>query len=243
MNLGITDRLAVVVGASKGLGREVALALTRQGARVAAIARSADLLESMALGLEGWRLQADVMDHPNSTAVEVISRFGSPDIVYYALGGSWRGVKDPFSTAAEYAEVWRYNLGVAIEMNRAFIPHMIRRGWGRVVLTSSDGVRRNVGHAPYTSAKHAVEGYVSILGRELAATGVVVSAVAPGPIYTEGRWLYSQSAAWNERYFDEHMPARRFGDAKEAADVVCFLCSERASFMQGAVVPVNGGSR
>ena len=70
-----------------------------------------------------------------------------------------------------------------------------------------------------------------------------MTAVAPGPIYTDDRYLYSQSKEWTERYFDEHIPMRRFGQASEAAKVVTFLCSEHASYMAGAIVPVDGGSR
>lgn len=243
MNLGISGKLAVVVGASKGLGREVALDLAREGANVVAIARSRELLDTMALGPDGAYIVEDVMESPNRTAIQVIAQFGAPDIVYYAIGGSWDGIKDRFSTAEQYATVWRFNLGVAIDMNRAFIPRMMEKGWGRVVLTSSDGNRRNIGYAPYTSAKHALEGYVSIVGREIAASGVVMTAVAPGPIYTDGRWLYSQEQGWTDNYWREHVPAGRWGDAKEAANVVTFLCSEHASFMAGAVVPVDGGSR
>lgn len=243
MNLGLVGKLAVVVGASKGLGREVALDLVREGCNVVAIARSRDLLDTLALGTDGAYIVADVMEDPNRIAVQVIAQFGAPDIVYYAIGGSWQGIKAWSSSAEQYARVWRYNVGVAIDMNRAFIPPMVQKGWGRVVLTSSDGNRRNIGYAPYTSAKHALEGYVSIVGRELAATGVVISAVAPGPVRKPGQWLYEQPPEWNEKFFDEHLPTRRFGDAKEAAKVVTFLCSEQASFMPGAIVPVDGGSR
>jgi len=242
LNLGIKDKLAVVVGASKGLGREVALDLAREGANVVAIARSKDLLDTMELGAEGACIVADVTDEPHRIATQVIAQFGAPDIVYYAIGGS-RDIKDKFSTAEQYALVWYYNLGVAIEMNRAFIPLMVIKGWGRIVLTSTDGVRRHIGHAPYTAAKHALEGYVSIVGRELAGNGIVMTAVVPGPIRKPGQWLYDQPQEWNETFFDDHLPIRRFGDAKEAAKVVTFLCSQQSAFMPGAIVPIDGGSR
>lgn len=244
MSLGIEGKLAVVIGASKGLGREVALDLTGHGCRVVAVARSERLLQSMALGVEGGYVVADVVKaQPAMLAAEIKSRFGEPDIIYYAIGGSYGGIKDSFAPSSEWQKVWQYNLGVAVDLNRHFVPRMKEQKWGRIVFTSTDGIRRNIGYAPYIAAKCALEGYVGIVSRELAQHNVVMSAVAPGPIYTEGRWLYSQPKEWTDAYLNEHVGAKRFGDAREAAKVVTFLCSDAASYMAGSIVRVDGGSR
>lgn len=241
MNSGIAGKLAVVVGASKGLGREVTLSLVRNGCRVIAVARSERLLQSLSLG-EGGYIVADVRIDPWMIAHEIKERFGHPEIVYYAIGGSI-GIRDTWGPATDWAKVWQFNIGAAIELNRHFVPSMIERKWGRIVLTSTDGIRRKIGYAPYIAAKCALEGYVGSVGRELAQHNVVMTAVAPGPIYTEGRWLYSQPKEWTDSYLNEHVGAKRFGDVREAAEVVTFLCSQQSSYMAGAIVPVDGGSR
>ena len=237
MDLGINGKVALVLGASRGIGLAVADELTREGAVVLEVARSAPRLHPER------GLQLDLM---SAGAVEQLVRWiGNlpPDIIYHAIGGSWDGSKAVSSPSAKWAEVWRYNLGLAIDINNAFLPGMVTQKWGRIVHTSSDAVKNAIGYAPYASAKFALEGYVKVASKEFAKDNVIISAVSPGPIYTEGRYLYSRPEAETQEYFDHHLPIRRFGRAEEVAKVVAFLCSDCASFMPGAVVDVQGGSQ
>lgn len=248
MNLGIEGKVALVVGASTSMGREVALVLAREGCAVIAVARREALLRSLCEEAgEACHWIAYDMMLPQAAAVidkEIRVIAGqSPDIIYHAMGGSYENMKEWHRPASDWREVWRFNLGVAHNLNRLMIPDMVARKWGRVVHTSSDAVKCSIGNAPYTSSKFAVEGYVKTTAKLFSQHGVIVSAVAPGPIYTEGRWIYSQSEADTERYFDNYLPIRRFGRAAEVAEVVAFLCSQGAGYMAGAVVPVDGGSR
>lgn len=148
-----------------------------------------------------------------------------------------------FARSEDWEKVWRFNLGISIDINNAFLPGMIERKWGRIVHTLSDAVKNGIGNVPYTSSKFAVEGYVTVASKQFAKDNVVISAVSPGPIYTEGRWLYKQSPEDTAAYFDKYLPTRRFGRADEVARAVEFLCSEHAGFMAGAIIDVQGGSR
>lgn len=247
MNLEIADKVALVVGASRSMGRAVALELAREGCRVFGAARGESDLCSLVSESNGnvTMIAVDLMaDGGVKDLMGRLKKHGaSPDIVYYSIGGSVDGIRDVFSPAEAWKRVWQFNLGIAIELNNAFIPAMQARKWGRVVLTSSDATKCNSGNVPYTSSKFALEGYVKVASKLFAKDGVIVSAVSPGPIHTEGRFLYSQSPADTETYFDKYLPIRRFGRAEEVAKTVAFLCSEHAGFMPGAIVDVHGGSR
>jgi 3-oxoacyl-[acyl-carrier protein] reductase len=142
--------------------------------------------------------------------------------------------------------VWQYNVGIAHELNRALIPAMVERKWGRVVHLSTLSTTTYNGYTAYVSAKCALNGYVKAVNREVSKYNVVMSAVAPGAIYVEGRYfarIMKEDPAALEDYFKNSMPIRRLGRAEEIAPVVAFLCSEQASFMSGAIVGIDGGGR
>jgi NAD(P)-dependent dehydrogenase (short-subunit alcohol dehydrogenase family) len=167
----------------------------------------------------------------------------SPDIIYYCIGGSYGDIKQWDATAEDYQKVWQFNLGIAIQLNRAFVPHMLERKWGRVVMTSTDGTKCNSGNAPYTSAKFALEGYVKTVSKIWAKDNVILTAVAPGHVYTPGRFMYEQPEDWTKEYMNHHAPIGRWASDEEIAKVVTFLCSDGASYMSGAIVRCDGGSR
>lgn len=245
MDLLIKDKLALVVGASKGMGRAVAEELSREGCRVIAIARTKSLLDTLEMVNDNWRIECDVsaFDSPTKIAEYIKKEIGNPDIIYHCVGGSIDGIRDVKAHSSDWLKVWWFNVGIAIDLNNEFIPAMVEKKWGRIVHTLSDAVKNNIGNVPYTSSKFAVEGYVKTASKLYSKDNVIISAVAPGPIYTEGRFIYSQSPEWTQEYFDKYLPIQRFGRAEEVAKVVAFLCSEHASYMPGAVVNVDGGCR
>lgn len=232
MKLGINGKLALVVGASRGMGKAVALELEQAGCRIIRVARSSG------------DYQVDITKPGVVDAfIDCVHReHGAPDIVVHVAGGSM-GIRDEMLPASEWVKVWNLNLGAAIDINRAFLPAMVRRGWGRVVHFSSNGVKLGTGRAPYISAKHAVEGYVQIMSRRFAKDGVVITAVSPGPIYTPGLFIYSQGEEWTKVFMEKYVPMGRWGRDEEVAGAVVFLCSDKASYMAGAVVNVDGGMR
>ena len=121
---------------------------------------------------------------------------------------------------------------------------MIKRQWGRIVHLSTLSATTYQGHAAYVSAKCALEGYVKSVSREVSKDNVILSAVAPGAIYTEGRYfakIQKENPALLEEYLRAHLPIKRLGTTEDVGFAVAFLCSEQASYMAGAIVPVDGG--
>lgn len=239
MDLGIDGRLAVVIGASRGMGLATALELKRAGCRVLAIARSSTVFDHK---FDGGHLCDITQPEAVDDILGWVQQHGAPDIVVHVTGGSM-GIRDEMLPWSEWQKVARLNLGVAHDLNRIWLPMMAARRWGRVVHFSSNGVKLGTGRAPYVAAKHSVEGYVQIMARLYSPKGVIISAVSPGPIYTPGLFIYSQGEEWTRAFMEKYMPIGRWGRDDEVAGVVAMLCSEKASYMPGAVVPVDGGMR
>jgi 3-oxoacyl-[acyl-carrier protein] reductase len=248
MDFGIKDRLALVTGSSRGIGRAIALELAREGARVILVARSSDALEEVRRQMPSSEshhcVDVDLMAEGGvSLLAEKINELGDLEIMIHNLGGS-TGVFNPFASADEWKKVWQFNVGIGHELNRLFIPPMIERRWGRIVHISTLAAMMQQGNAPYVAAKCALNAYVKTISREIAKHNVVLSAVAPGIIHIEGRHfakLQQEDPKALEEYFDHHVPIRRLGKPEEVASAVAFLCSEQASFMAGAIVGVDGG--
>lgn len=236
MDLGIEEKLALVVGASRGMGKAVATELEQAGCKVIRVARSIEP------GPDSCRV--DITDQVRLEAfIDAMHReHGVPDIIVHVTGGSM-GIRDEMLPWSEWAKVAQLNLGAAHDINRSFLPLMAARRWGRIVHFSSNGVKLGTGRAPYIAAKHAVEGYVQIMSRVYSSKGVIISAVSPGPIYTPGLFIYSQGEEWTKDFMEKYVPIGRWGRDEEVAAAVALLCSQRASYMAGAVVPVDGGMR
>lgn len=231
MDLGISGKRALVVGASRGMGAAVAWALREAGCETFSVSRS---------GIAAIDIRADVTDRDQRAWL--VSFVERADIIVHVTGGSI-GIRDPLSSTEDMMKVWMANLGYAHEINRAFLPGMAERGWGRIVHFSSNGVKLATGNVPYISAKGAVEAYVRNMSRVYADKGVVISCVAPGPIETRGIFMYDQNEEWTKEFFDKYVPMKRWGQAEEVAGAVALLCSQHASYMAGAIVPVDGGMR
>lgn len=250
MNLGINGKVALVTGASKGIGRAIARKLAEEGARVAVVARSSDPLNAVAAELAGdpGRHAAIAVDLMGIGGVENLAKImragiGDPEIIVHNLGGSM-GVFQTMAPTEDWRKVWQFNVGIAHELNREFIPAMVARHWGRVVHLSTLSTTTYNGAAAYVSAKCALDGYVKAVNREFSKDNVILSAVAPGAIYSEGRHfakLAKENPAALQDYFKHHLPTQRLGTADDVAPVVAFLCSDLASFMAGAIVAVDGG--
>ena len=248
MELGISGKIGLVTGCSRGIGRGIAEALAQEGVRLVLVARSAAALNELKSELHNpethFAVPMDLME-PNAPErlAETVNEIGPLDILVNNLGGS-AGVSDPFASAEDWAKVWQFNLGIGINLNRAFIPGMAERRWGRIVHVSSRASDLCTGNAAYASSKAALNAYVKSVGRAIAKDNVILSAVSPGAIYVEGRYfskLKNENPKALEIYFDQHLPARRLGTSADVGGVVSFLCSEQASFMTSSIVCVDGG--
>lgn len=251
MELGLAGKRALVTGASRGLGRAIALSLAREGAMVAVVARKASALKSLVAEMGGssaghYALSADLMPEgaPTQVLEEVKAQFGHLDIVVHNLGGTL-GIQNPLCTVEEWQQVWRFNLEIAVEMNRLIVPAMQAQKWGRIVHISSIAAVRGRSSISYATIKAALNAYVRGLGCAVAADGVIITAVMPGAILSKGgHWdvVSEDNPEYVQRYLAERIAIRRFGTPEEISDFVTFLCSERASLFAGAVIPIDGGT-
>lgn len=251
MNLEIQNKNVLIVGASKGIGREIALAFAREGAVVTAIARNEELLISLQEEMEQIH-KADykyyVCDLMSINLTELSNRLlkerGTFDVVVQNVGGSLVS-RNALGTFDEWEYAWKFNAGIAIALNNVLIPPMIAQKWGRVIHISSISAQMLRGNPLYASAKAFLNAYVTTVGRTIAASGVVMSAVMPGAVAFPGSYwdeYIRTDPARCDDFLRHHQAAGRFGSTKEIADVVVFMASEQASFMQAAVIPVDGAN-
>jgi 3-oxoacyl-[acyl-carrier protein] reductase len=264
MDLGLAGRSCLVTGASSGIGREVALQLCAEGAKVLLVARGE---ERLAAAEEAARAAAENGGEAASLVLDVTAadagtrmlataeeRFGSLDILVNNAGAAkWRDLDDVPD------EDWRaqYELSVMAPLRamRATIPPMVERGWGRVVnVCSTSGKRPSAAMAEYSVAKAAELSLSRLFADRYAKSGVLVNAVAPGPT-TSAMWLGEGGLADQSRDLaglqsrEEALevaggkrPIGRLAEPEEIAATIVFLCSERASYVAGAAWSVDGGT-
>lgn len=250
MDLGIQGRLALVTGAGRGLGRSIAETLAREGVRILATSRNpedlGDLLRSMGGEARGHAvLPLDIIpeEAPARLVSWVLERHGCPDIIVHNVGGNLE-ISDPLCPVEDWRKVFRFNLEIPVEINRTLIPMMRERRWGRICHVSSIAALENQGPPTYCAAKAALTAYVRSLGRFVCKDDVILTAVLPGAVFTEGGYWDTTSRTRPdhvEKYLSERMAIQRFGRPSEIGEVVAFLCSAHSSFCVGSAVLVDGG--
>lgn len=251
MDLGLKDKNVLIVGASKGIGREIAVAFAEEGAKVTAVARTESLMEELKKeinekGNKDFHYEIkDIMNvDTQEFSKELIEKYGAFDIVVQNVGGSLIS-RNPLGTAEEWNYALKFNAVASIDMNSVLIPPMIEKGYGRVIHISSISAQMLRGNPLYASAKAFLNSYVTTVGRALAPKGVVMSAVMPGAVAFENSYwdVYTrEDPARCEDFLRHHQAINRFGTTREIADVVLFMASEKASFMPSALIPVDGAN-
>lgn len=250
MRLGIKNKRALVTGAGRGIGRAIALALAKEGARVSVFSRTASdgrslirLMSRYGKGHYGASLDLLSARAPSLLSRALKKNFGDPDIVVHNLGSTLE-ITDPFCPMSDWRRVLRCNLEIAIELDQLFAPAMKKQKWGRIVHIGSTSSMENNGPVTYCTSKAALAAYSRSMGRILAKDGIVMSAVLPGAVFTEsGYWdkALKERPEHVQKYLSDRCPLGRFGAPENIAAMVVFLCSELAAFCQGAIIPVDGG--
>ncbi len=245
MDLKIAGKTALVMGASRGIGRAIAAALAREGARVAMASRSRERLAEAAKEIDGDTavFEADTGDLDRLAALpdEVAAELGPVDILVTNTGGP------PLGAALDHErEVWeetyRSLVLAPLVLVEAVLSGMRERKWGRIVNVGSSSVREPIPHLTLSNANRmAAVGLFKTLASEVAADGVTVNTVATGRFATDR--LADNWGSWEEmeRHAAEGVPAGRLGQPEEFGDLVAFICSERAAYLTGSVVPLDGG--
>jgi 3-oxoacyl-[acyl-carrier protein] reductase len=244
MDLGIDGKVALVTGASQGIGRAIAAALAGEGARVAVSSRSRERIDAAAaeVGATAFVLDSADLDAIPGTVEEVERRLGPIDILVCNTGGPPANA-DPLAFSREQWETAYRTLVLAqMALVERVVPGMCDRGFGRIVNVASTSVREPIANLMLSNAHRAsMIAAFKTIARAVAGNGVTLNTVLPGRIATERAYSLSGSPEAAEAAAAEAVPAGRMGRPEEMAAAVAFLCSVPAAYVTGETLAVDGG--
>lgn len=257
MDLGLKGKVALVAAASRGLGRAVAEELAAEGAALVVCSRNAETINQSAqeiraaTGADILALPCDVskVDEVERLVQSGLGRFGRIDILVTNAGGPPAGKFESFSQD-QWEAAARLTLFSAIELARAVLPGMKERAWGRILNITSIAVKQPVDNLILSnSLRAAVTGFARTLANEVATFGITVNNIMPGYTRTErveelSRMMAEKEGITPEDFiarWEKEIPMRRLGEPREFAALAAFLVSERASYITGTSIPVDGG--
>ncbi|HLG15784.1 MAG TPA: SDR family oxidoreductase [Blastocatellia bacterium] len=257
MDLGLKGRAAIVTAASSGLGKATAFELAAEGASVTINARNTESLDAAAAeirsatGAEVLSLAGDVTNEETVRNLirETKEKIGRVDIVVANAGGPPAGLFGDFS-ATDYRAAIELNLLSTINLCREAVPHMRERRWGRIIAITSIAAKQPVENLILSNtARAGVLGFMKSLSQQVADVGITANTLCPGYHLTERLKRLAATVSENEGVTVEDVYARwaaatpmnRIGDPREFAAMAAFLCSERASYITGTVIQIDGG--
>ena len=242
MDLAIRGRTALVTGASMGIGRAIALALSREGVRLAVMARRRNLLEKLQeeIGSKLVIIECDFLKEaaPETIANAALEALGSVEILVNNAGGSRRFTLE--STEAQWEEALTLNFVRQRQLTHRLLPQMIGSKWGRVINITGKSEPEGLNGA--FAAKAAMHSWAKGLSREVGKHGITVNSVPPGRIISE-QILRNYSPEFRKHESEHDIPVGEYGKPEDIANLVCFLASPLARYITGAVIPVDGGLR
>ena len=239
------DKIALVTGATRGIGLEIALTLARGGCRVLGTGTTKEGVAQLQSKLDdiGVSHRAEILCLEDQSSIqdrvkELAQAFGPPDVLIHCAGIA-RDKLVMRMTDDDWHQVMDVNLNSILHLVKPCLKHMISQRWGRIIAIGSvAGQMGNQGQAQYSASKAGLEGFIKSLAREVGARSICANVVSPGFIETDMTTQFSNA---QRESLEAQIPLNRFGKKSEVAGVVEFLLSEAASYITGAVIPVNGG--
>lgn len=252
MDLGLKDKVAIVTGASRGIGKGIAQGLAAEGCHLAICARGEEELQAVKQELEAkdvdvLALALDIteQDEPQRFVEETAQWFGRIDVLVNNVGGNRR---KPFeeTTDEDWEDILTLNFMSHVRTSRAAIPHLREEGGGSILFISSIFGREagGPGLSIYNTTKTALISVAKIMALELASDGIRVNSIAPGSIrFPGGSWdrRVKQNPEKMAQFVEANLPIGRFGRVEEVANLAAFLASERASLVTGTCINIDGG--
>lgn len=243
----LKNRVAIITGAGKGLGKTFALALAQEGAHLALLGRNADALNEVAAAAREFGGKAEIFAGDVSKEAdvrrieqEVTAKFNKVHILINNAGINIRKNVTDF-TFDEWTSVINTNLVGAFLMCRSFVPHMKGNGYGRIInMTSMMSHISLPGRVPYSSSKAGLLGMTRTLALELASEGITVVGISPGPFATEMNIPVMNNPEINQQFVSK-IPIGRWGKVEEIGKLALFLCSDDAGFITGTDILIDGG--
>ena len=247
MGDSLKNRVAVITGAGKGLGKTFALALAAEGVHLALIGRNADALSAVAADARKSNITAEVFTGDVSREQDVrrieqaiIDQFKKVHILINNAGINIRKNVTDF-TYEEWTSVINTNLVGAFLMCRSFVPHMRDEGYGRIInLTSIMSHISLPGRTAYSASKAGLLGFTKALALELAPEGITVNGISPGPCATEMNIPILNNPELNQQFISK-LPVGRWGKVEEIAKCLLYVCSPEAGFLTGTDIVIDGG--
>jgi 3-oxoacyl-[acyl-carrier protein] reductase len=247
MDLQLQGRTALVTGASVGIGRGIALALAAEGVRLALTARRLDRLREVATeivaagGAEPVLFEQDMLAHDASSRIaqQALQGLGQVDILVNNAGGS-RSFKDLHVSEDAWNEAITLNFHRPRQLGDALIDQMIERRWGRIINITGKSEPDHVNGA--FCAKAGLHSWAKGLSRMVGPQGITVNCIPPGRIHSE-QIFRNYTPEYRQWQCENEIPMGRYGEPEDLANLVCFLASPKASYITGAVIPVDGGLR
>jgi len=246
--IDLSGKLALVTGASGELGRVITRTLAHAGADLAIHyhqnkTKADELLaEIKPMGRRAVAVQADVTDAESVSRMReaILKELGEPDIIVNnaVIQYNWTTVleQDPKDYEGQFRSCVLHN----VLMAKAFVPAMIRKGWGRVIATNTECAMQNApNQSAYVSGKRGMDGVLRILAKEIGAHGITVNQVAPGWMISD---KYRATGTERQEAYEKNVPLRHRGEDQDIANAVVFLASDMAKFITGCYLPVCGGN-
>jgi 3-oxoacyl-(acyl-carrier-protein) reductase len=245
MNLTFTDRVAFVSGAGRGIGKEIAISLAREGCTVICASKNpqscgkaAEEIRAMGFKADSYALDISKREEIKKCADELSQKYGRMDIIVNNAGITRDNLMLRMSDE-EWEDVIATNLSSAFYTVRYFVKTMMGNRWGRIVnIGSVTGVLGNTGQANYAAAKAGLIGYTKTLARELSSRNITANVIAPGFITTDMTSALSESITEQVKTV---IPLKRFGTPEDIAGICTYLCSEEGGYITGQTISVNGG--